>query len=325
MTGRRFLYWALPTLLLPLFILTCSKDSNGTGDGDADDEKPYVILTLQAKAVTDSSVTLGWTATGDNADQGAAASYDLRYYHHWITLDNWDAARRVSGLPAPKVSGSAEEFTVKGLKKDSTYFFALVACDEADNCANPSNCVSAMCFEDVVVEFPDSNFEAAVRRGINKPTGDIHRSDLNSFVLLDANERDIVSISGIEYCHHLNWALLNHNQISDLTPLGLRASIPVLQLVNNLITDISPMSEWYNVERLILRQNQIVDVSAVRFMERLIELDLRENQIVDLQPLVANPGLRTGDTVFVTFNPLSQQSIDEHIPALEARGVTVIR
>ena len=47
------------------------------------------------------------------------------------------------------------------------------------------------------------------------------------------------------------------------------------------------------------------------------------NQVSDISPLVDNPGL--GDIVIVWLrgNPLSEESVNEHIPALRARGVTV--
>jgi len=38
---------------------------------------------------------------------------------------------------------------------------------------------------------------------------------------------------------------------------------------------------------------------------------------------VENPGLGEGDLVTLNYNPLSEESIKEHIPALRARGVTV--
>jgi len=48
-----------------------------------------------------------------------------------------------------------------------------------------------------------------------------------------------------------------------------------------------------------------------------------DNQIGDVKPLVDNTGLGDGDEVWLSENPLSEQSINEYIPALEARGVTV--
>ena len=58
-------------------------------------------------------------------------------------------------------------------------------------------------------------------------------------------------------------------------------------------------------------------------MTGLKGLRLYNNKISDLSPLVANPGLVNGDGVDVGNNPLSATSLNTHIPALRARGVTV--
>ncbi|MBU2626064.1 MAG: hypothetical protein KKG33_10945 [candidate division Zixibacteria bacterium] len=50
---------------------------------------------------------------------------------------------------------------------------------------------------------------------------------------------------------------------------------------------------------------------------------LHFNQISDIAPLVNNTGLGDGDEVKLESNSLSQQSIDEHIPALITRGVNI--
>lgn len=52
-------------------------------------------------------------------------------------------------------------------------------------------------------------------------------------------------------------------------------------------------------------------------------LHLAGNEIVDVGPLLQNTGLGAGDQINLQYNPLSQQSIDEHIPALQARSVIV--
>jgi len=46
-------------------------------DDEDDGNTPYNILDVRVVAVTDSSVTLTWTATGDDADVGTASQYDL--------------------------------------------------------------------------------------------------------------------------------------------------------------------------------------------------------------------------------------------------------
>ena len=47
-------------------------------------------------------------------------------------------------------------------------------------------------------------------------------------------------------------------------------------------------------------------------------------QVSEIGPLVANPGIDSGDTVELSGNPLSEDALRKDIPALEARGVTVL-
>ncbi len=79
---KRFLAVAL-VLLVVWGLLSCAK-KGGDGDDVDDGNNPYNILDLQVVSVSDTSVTLTWTATGDDADEGTCTSYDIRYYHTWI-------------------------------------------------------------------------------------------------------------------------------------------------------------------------------------------------------------------------------------------------
>jgi Leucine-rich repeat (LRR) protein len=69
--------------------------------------------------------------------------------------------------------------------------------------------------------------------------------------------------------------------------------------------------------------NQISDISPLANLTNLTELGLWQNQISDISALVENSGLGSGDTVYLTGNPLSTTSVKVYIPQLEARGVEV--
>ncbi len=97
---------------------------------------------LVAQAPTATSVTLHWTAPGDDSTSGTAAQYDIRYSTSPITLANWDSATQVTGEPSPQVAGSAESFTVNGLNPSTTYYFAIRAADEVPNWSGLSNVIS---------------------------------------------------------------------------------------------------------------------------------------------------------------------------------------
>ena len=320
---KRFLAVAL-VLLVVWGLLSCAK-KGGDGDDVDDGNNPYNILDLQVVSVSDTSVTLTWTATGDDADEGTCTSYDIRYYHTWIVPNNWESATRLTGEPGPKVAGTVETFEVKGLDEDSTYYFAVMACDEADNCCSPSNCVMAMCIVDHPVSFPDANLEATIRDNIHKPTGQLLQSDLSGLVFLDANSRNIADLTGIGQCKKLQVAFMSGNSISDLSPLSTLPELYALQVVGNDVTDISPIAGMDQVTVLFLDVNPLASISPISEMQGLHILSMRQCGLTDLAAIVANAHIADADTVMVPENPLSQTAINEQIPALEARGVTVVR
>jgi hypothetical protein len=94
---------------------------------------------LGARSITPTSVSLTWTAVGDDGNTGTATYYDLRYATSTITEVNWCAATQVADEPVPQPAGSAEAFTLTELTPATTYFFALKVGDEVPNWSALSN------------------------------------------------------------------------------------------------------------------------------------------------------------------------------------------
>jgi hypothetical protein len=96
-----------------------------------------------AQTAADSSVTLLWTAPGDDGNVGTASQYALRYRTVPVsgtdTLTWWNAATPVTGLPAPHPAGSTDSVTVRGLQPLTTYYFIVRAADEVPNWSTFSN------------------------------------------------------------------------------------------------------------------------------------------------------------------------------------------
>ena len=99
---------------------------------------PGAIQDLRALQVGETSITLGWTAPGDDDYEGQAASYDLR--HATVRLHS---GTFLSGTPiqmtAPQSAGSAESIEVTGLLPQTTYFFALRSIDDSEQSSVLSN------------------------------------------------------------------------------------------------------------------------------------------------------------------------------------------
>ena len=155
---------------------------------------------------------------------------------------------------------------------------------------------------DFMVNFPDGVLASAVRGALGFPQGaDIPASALRGLQRLDFDYRNIVDLTGLEYCINVWELILSDNQINDLSPLsGLTG-----------LTDLN------------LDLNSIMNIDALSGLINLRDLSLAGNRITDIGALVNNPGLGTGDDVQLSNNPLSNQACNVDIPILQGRGVTV--
>lgn len=93
-----------------------------------------------------NSLTLDWTAPGDDGMSGRASAYDLRYLSVAIagtdTLGWWNLATQVTGEPVPGVATATDSYTVTGLSQGTTYHFIIRALDEVPNISGFSNVAS---------------------------------------------------------------------------------------------------------------------------------------------------------------------------------------
>ena len=99
----------------------------------------FAPLIAQGQGV--DTVVVRWTAPGDDGSLGTAANYDLRFSLSQINDSNFNSATPVNGLPAPRVAGSREQVTVRGLVRGTTYWFALKTRDDEGNLSPISNLV----------------------------------------------------------------------------------------------------------------------------------------------------------------------------------------
>lgn len=103
-----------------------------------------IIIILGCKVVavpTEFTVTVYWTAPGDNGNTGTAAVYDLRYGTSTITDANWASAENIP-IPAPMIAGTAESASIIFLaESDITVYFAIKTIDTDGNISALSNVV----------------------------------------------------------------------------------------------------------------------------------------------------------------------------------------
>ena len=147
---------------------------------------------------------------------------------------------------------------------------------------------------------------------------------LTSLTYLDLTDNSISDISRLVGLTALTSLLLGGNWISDISALSSLTSLTLLSVRTNFVSDVMALSDLTSLTTLSLGDNSISDVSHFSGLTSLQRLWLHCNSIEDVSPLVANSGLASGDFLGLWENPLDDASVATHIPALQARGVTVV-
>ncbi len=116
---------------------------------------------------------------------------------------------------------------------------------------------------------------------------------------------------------------LSSNGISDVAPLADATSLLYLNVSDNELESVSGLSTLDNLAMLNVSYNQLTSAAQFSSMTRLIELNLSSNAITTLEPLVEAQTFGKQGSLWIGGNSLPCASQQEHIDALEARGMTV--
>ena len=157
-----------------------------------------------------------------------------------------------------------------------------------------------------LVEVPDPNLRAAVREALNLPHGvPLTQASMRQLTTLSAGDRQIESLTGLEYATNLTFLHLRRNRIEDISPLGNLMQLTELNLSKNSIVNVSPLENLIQLTKLYLEENRIVDVRPLKNLIQLTELYLRRNRIVDVRPLARLIKLESLDLL---LNPITDYS-----------------
>ncbi len=169
-------------------------------------------------------------------------------------------------------------------------------------------------------------------------------ADLEQFL---AQNNVISDISGLAGLGNLTKLVLSNNAIADISPLAGLTQLTELLLADNNIRDINALASLTNLRTLNLDFNDIrmidalasaialrslqlegnfiADIAPLATLPDLADLNLAVNNISDLAPLTELANLGEGLRIDVRENPLSEDSINTHIPTLTGFGVEVLQ
>ena len=138
------------------------------------------------------------------------------------------------------------------------------------------------------VYIPDANLRAAIEEALGKaPGASIATQDMARLTRLEADEKGIRHLTGLEYAINLERIEFRHNAISDLSPLAGLTRLNNIKLRGNRITDVSPLADLTNVDWLGLEQNTITDLSPLKRLIKLNGIGISGNPVSDVSPLAS--------------------------------------
>ncbi len=146
------------------------------------------------------------------------------------------------------------------------------------------------------VTIPDANLRAVIADSLGKASGaPITRAEMATLTRLDAPNKGIRNLTGLEHATNLQWVglggvwvndeLVNSNDISNLSPLSNLTNLTNLDLSRNSISDISVLSNLTNLTWLHLGENSISSISPLSNLTNLTVLYLWVNRISDISVL----------------------------------------
>lgn len=170
--------------------------------------------------------------------------------------------------------------------------------------------------------------------------------NLETLKIYKMNVSENGDISFISDMTKLKNLMIRYSGIKDITPIKKLSEVTSINLTYNSIKDTKALNNCKKIQSLFLNDNKLVEIECIRAMPDLVLLNLRNNLIEDITPLNMSSNLETifldsnkiynikpfidneyiGSQTLIelTNNPLDIISINEYIPLLKERGISII-
>ena len=168
----------------------------------------------------------------------------------------------------------------------SSFRDIISALDYPDRVGEPPDITQPDVLPGGHVHIPDPNLRTAIAEELgNSPNAPITIEEMKVLRRIEAENRGIQDLTGIQYATHLSELLIRNNQISDLSPTAGLIELRRLRLDSNPVSDLFPVKSLKNLTDLRFNHCQVSDLSPVAGLINLRQLDFNENNISDLSPI----------------------------------------
>jgi Leucine-rich repeat (LRR) protein len=133
-----------------------------------------------------------------------------------------------------------------------------------------------------IVTFRDEKLEAAIRKALEKPEGDLFELELLRLTALSLNSCDVSDLEGIGYCRNLRILAAEYDRVTELSPLLELRQLEILSLNGNPLAelagdgaDLSCLEFLKNLEQLYLGKVGAKHINVLAELPKLKKLGLR--------------------------------------------------
>ena len=175
------------------------------------------------------------------------------------------------------------------MKRDvwtSSFEDIVFALDFPDSFTPPPVITPPVVTPGAVVDIPDPGLRTAIAETLGKSlSAPITVEEMEQLGRLDAKNRDIRDLMGLQFAINLNELFLNNNQISDLSPIAGLITLRILDIWNNPVSDLSPVKNLTDLYDLAFGTTLVSDLSPVAGLVNLENLGFYGAPVSDLSPI----------------------------------------
>ncbi|MCY3551714.1 MAG: leucine-rich repeat domain-containing protein [Candidatus Poribacteria bacterium] len=156
------------------------------------------------------------------------------------------------------------------------------------------------------VHIPDSPLRKVIEDALNKTPGSpITVAEMATLRELEAGNRDIRDLTGLEFATNLGFLNVESNSISDISPLAGLTNLTELKMGGNPISDISPLASLTKLRQIWFNDTEVADLSPLASLRDLETINAAATRISSLAPLEGLTKLRILETIHSDISDLS--------------------
>ena len=158
-------------------------------------------------------------------------------------------------------------------------------------------------FSDNNVKIKDPNLEQVIREALDKPQGQLTVKEIERIRELDAENRGVKTLKGLEKVTNLNKWDLSNNQLKNIEGLNNLVTVKELDLSKNKLKNVNGLESLNKVKELYLNNNQLTAVDGLKNLSSsVITLALDNNQLSNIYGLI---GLSRVQQLYLNDNQLT--------------------